>query len=225
MTNSTTTMQQVATVVARAKSDPAFRSSLLNSTAATLQSAGITVPAGVSVSAVQNSASSGNLVVPAMPSGLSADAQQEITSLAASGAAAASAFDGYAKLVIDAWRDGNLMAKLLSNPSAVLSGRGITVPSGLTLNAFQATDSESYMALPDSSTTAQSEAQITAYVTANMSSLTSLITAGSYAAGLAFSLSGVMQFKTHKDNPTQIPVGTPIALLFIGAALIFIPTF
>ncbi len=33
-----------------------------------------------------------------------------------------------------------------------------------------------------------------------------------------------MKFKQHKDNPTQIPIGTPIALIFIGAALLFLPS-
>jgi len=30
--------------------------------------------------------------------------------------------------------------------------------------------------------------------------------------------------KVHKDNPTQIPVGMPIALLFVAAALVFMPS-
>jgi hypothetical protein len=34
----------------------------------------------------------------------------------------------------------------------------------------------------------------------------------------------VVKFKAHKDNPTQIPIGTPIALIFVGAGLMFIPT-
>ena len=33
-----------------------------------------------------------------------------------------------------------------------------------------------------------------------------------------------MKFKAHKDNPTQIPVGTPVALMFVAAALIFLPS-
>lgn len=55
-------------------------------------------------------------------------------------------------------------------------------------------------------------------------SLTKLITAGSYLAGLGFAIGAVMKFKQHKDNPTQIPIGTPIALLFIAAALLFLPS-
>jgi intracellular multiplication protein IcmD len=47
---------------------------------------------------------------------------------------------------------------------------------------------------------------------------------GSYLAGLGFSIGAVMKFKQHKDNPAQIPIGTPIALVFIAAALLFLPT-
>lgn len=55
-------------------------------------------------------------------------------------------------------------------------------------------------------------------------SLAKLITGGSYVAGLGFSVGAIMKFKQHKDNPTQIPIGTPIALIFIAAALLFLPT-
>lgn len=61
-------------------------------------------------------------------------------------------------------------------------------------------------------------------VTASFASLASLITASSYVAGMGFAVAAILKFKAHKDNPTQIPVGTPIALLFIGAALLFMPS-
>jgi len=54
--------------------------------------------------------------------------------------------------------------------------------------------------------------------------LAQLITAGAYIAGMGFGLAAILKFKAHKDNPTQIPVGTPIALLFIAAALLFLPS-
>ena len=50
-----------------------------------------------------------------------------------------------------------------------------------------------------------------------------LITGGSVLAGFGFALAAILKFKAHKDNPTQIPVGTPIALLFIAVALMFLP--
>ena len=61
-------------------------------------------------------------------------------------------------------------------------------------------------------------------VTDTFKDLTRLITAASYLAGLGFAIGAIMKFKQHKDNPTQIPIGTPIALVFIAAALLFLPS-
>ena len=61
-------------------------------------------------------------------------------------------------------------------------------------------------------------------MTGSFTSIAKLVTAGSYLAGLGFSIGAIMKFKQHKDNPTQVPIGTPIALVFIAAALLFLPT-
>ncbi|MBV8803125.1 MAG: type IV secretion protein IcmD [Gammaproteobacteria bacterium] len=61
-------------------------------------------------------------------------------------------------------------------------------------------------------------------VTGNLTGLAKLITAGSYVAGLGFGVGSVVKFKAHKDNAAQTPIGQPIALLFVAAALIFIPS-
>lgn len=61
-------------------------------------------------------------------------------------------------------------------------------------------------------------------ITDTFDSLAMLITAGSYIAGLGFAISAILKFKAHKDNPQQVTVGTPIALLFVAAALIFLPS-
>lgn len=61
-------------------------------------------------------------------------------------------------------------------------------------------------------------------VTGSMKDVAELITAAAYVAGLGFAVAAILKFKAHKDNPQQIPVGTPIALLFIAAALIFLPS-
>lgn len=61
-------------------------------------------------------------------------------------------------------------------------------------------------------------------ITQSMGGLAKLITAGSYVGGLAFVVGAIVKFKAHKDNPTQIPIGTPIALLFVGSGLIFAPS-
>lgn len=60
-------------------------------------------------------------------------------------------------------------------------------------------------------------------LTGSFANLAKLITAGAYMAGIGFAMASMLKFKAHKDNPTQIPIGTPVALLFIGAALIFLP--
>ena len=64
---------------------------------------------------------------------------------------------------------------------------------------------------------------IASTVTDSFSGVAKLITAGAYMVGIGFAMAAMLKFKAHKDNPTQIPIGTPIALLFIGAALIFLP--
>ena len=52
-------------------------------------------------------------------------------------------------------------------------------------------------------------------ITGTFANVGKAITGGSYIAGLAFSIGAIMKFKQHKDNPTQIPIGTPISLVFI----------
>lgn len=61
-------------------------------------------------------------------------------------------------------------------------------------------------------------------ITGSFAQLTKLLTAGAYIAGMGMAVSGVVQFKAHKDNPTQVPIGKPIALVLIAAALISLPT-
>lgn len=65
---------------------------------------------------------------------------------------------------------------------------------------------------------------VAAQVTSNVANLARLVTAASYVAGMAFAVGAIVKFKAHKDNPTQIPISTGVVLLFVGAALIFIPT-
>lgn len=58
----------------------------------------------------------------------------------------------------------------------------------------------------------------------NLGAIAELITAGSYVAGMGFAVAAVTGFKAHKDNPTQSAISKPIALLFVAAALLFIPS-
>jgi intracellular multiplication protein IcmD len=61
-------------------------------------------------------------------------------------------------------------------------------------------------------------------ITSNFQSVSKLITAASYVGGLGFMISSIMKFKQHKDNPQQTPIGQPVGLLFIAAALLFLPS-
>lgn len=65
---------------------------------------------------------------------------------------------------------------------------------------------------------------IAAMVQGSFEQIDNLVSAASYLAGLAFSIGAIMKFKQHKDNPTQVPIGTPVALIFIAAALLFLPS-
>jgi intracellular multiplication protein IcmD len=79
-------------------------------------------------------------------------------------------------------------------------------------------------ALAAAETTGVGIGSVAANVTSNVANIARLITAASYVAGMAFAVGAIAKFKGHKDNPTQIPISTPIALLFVGAALLFAPT-
>lgn len=45
----------------------------------------------------------------------------------------------------------------------------------------------------------------------------------SYLAGIGFGICAVYKFKQYKDNPTQIPVGTPFVLLTVSVCMVFLP--
>jgi intracellular multiplication protein IcmD len=66
--------------------------------------------------------------------------------------------------------------------------------------------------------------QMAQLITQSFVSITKLITATAYVGGIGFSLGAIMKFRQHKDNPTQIPVGTPVAMLLVASALLFFPT-
>jgi intracellular multiplication protein IcmD len=61
-------------------------------------------------------------------------------------------------------------------------------------------------------------------VKSNLKGLAYMITAASYVAGMGFAIAAIVKFKAHKDNAAQIPISQPIAMLFIGAALLFAPS-
>jgi len=60
-------------------------------------------------------------------------------------------------------------------------------------------------------------------ITTSFTSMGKMMIGVAYLGGFGFCISAIFKFKQHKDNPTQIPLGTPIALLVIGIALVFLP--
>ncbi len=58
----------------------------------------------------------------------------------------------------------------------------------------------------------------------NLSSIADLIGSIGYVAGLGFGVASVFKFKQHRDSPTQVPIGTPFAMLGVAVALIYMPT-
>jgi intracellular multiplication protein IcmD len=57
----------------------------------------------------------------------------------------------------------------------------------------------------------------------SLGSVEKMIVVLCYIAGLGFAGAGIMKFKQHKDNPSQVPLGAPIAMIFIAAGLIYLP--
>ena len=57
---------------------------------------------------------------------------------------------------------------------------------------------------------------------------TALADIGSMAStlnsGMAFGVASVFKFKQHRDAPTQVPIGTPFAMLATAVALVYMPS-
>jgi intracellular multiplication protein IcmD len=51
-----------------------------------------------------------------------------------------------------------------------------------------------------------------------------LIVGVSAISGLGFGIAAAYKFKQYKDNPTQIPIGTPVALLIVSVLMWFMPS-
>ena len=71
---------------------------------------------------------------------------------------------------------------------------------------------------------AQDLKTISTGLTEQIKAVAQLLIIVSYVAGVGFALAGVIQFKAHKDNPTQVPLSKPIIYLIVGACLLFLPT-
>lgn len=71
--------------------------------------------------------------------------------------------------------------------------------------------------------TTGSLAAVACNVIGNLAAVSSFMFAAAYVVGGFFMLFGFFKLKQHKDNAQQVPIGGGIALVAIGAALIFVP--
>jgi intracellular multiplication protein IcmD len=60
-------------------------------------------------------------------------------------------------------------------------------------------------------------------VSTSFKQIGALMIAASYIAGFGLVCASMFKFKAHKDNPTQVPLSTAVALFAIGALLAFLP--
>lgn len=60
-------------------------------------------------------------------------------------------------------------------------------------------------------------------IAGSFGSISKLIIATAYISGIGFGIAAIFKFKQVKDNPTQIPISTPFALLGVSALLVFLP--
>lgn len=60
-------------------------------------------------------------------------------------------------------------------------------------------------------------------ITTSYSAIGNMMSGTAYLAGMGFGISAVFKFKQHKDNPTQIPISTPFALMAVAVTLMFLP--
>lgn len=61
-------------------------------------------------------------------------------------------------------------------------------------------------------------------ITKSFDGIGKLMIGVAYLAGIGFGISAIFKFKQHRDNPSQVTIGTPFALMAISCALIFLPS-
>ncbi len=70
---------------------------------------------------------------------------------------------------------------------------------------------------------AQSVGDVSLNATSAFGLLARLMTSGSYLIGFGFAVGALLQYKAHRENPSQVTLGKPIFLLFISLFFIFMP--
>lgn len=70
----------------------------------------------------------------------------------------------------------------------------------------------------------QSVTTVAKSITIQATAIASLLHVTAYVSGVGFTLAGILQFKTHKENPQQTPLSKPVVMIVVAAALLFLPT-
>lgn len=124
----------------------------------------------------------------------------------------------------------NTESYMTFNPQSSLPGSGVLIPLDAMSKHLLETNGDNALAnrvapSPFAAKVAKSQTQGPVFVNSNNSFANSkdAVTSESYLAGLGFAVGAIIKFKEHKDDPTQLPIGTPIGLLFVAAALLFLP--
>ena len=124
-------------------------------------------------------------------------------------------------LIASALVAGAAFHALLVGPNANWA-RGSLFQAGLAVIALAATvfpmsgaGAIAAMLVPPAA--ANSLGNVASSVTGSLQSISKLVTAASYVAGLGFSIGAIFKFKQHKDNPTQAP-GTRLASVAMALA-------
>lgn len=60
-------------------------------------------------------------------------------------------------------------------------------------------------------------------ITEQISTIAMLLSVTAYVTGVGFALAGILQFKTHKENPQQVPLSKPVVSVIVAACLLFLP--
>lgn len=55
------------------------------------------------------------------------------------------------------------------------------------------------------------------HIAQQMNAIVSLLSITAYVSGVGFAMTGILQFKTHKENPQQTPLSKPVVMLIVAA--------
>ena len=103
--------------------------------------------------------------------------------------------------------------RILAKPLSCIVGLGLLVTSALTF----------------ADGTPVTISSIAANMTSTVTYAVEIMSSVALACGIVLMVIGILKFKAHKDQPTQIPLSTGLMYLCVGAALtmvpILIPTF